>query len=244
MSFSADPEGSEPFPAAKPSVSVSCDDASVIATQGKLRVRLPRSSHFPAAIDPDARTEREVVTERSLLNAGGTFYMLPRVDAGGLYHLKPVATHDKQFSDFCSWRGLMVIAGTKMNALPDGHYFSDPTHNGLWFGDIDDLWRMGKPVGHGGPWLNSEVTADLPSDPYLMIGFDHKSVVLSHANNTPVSFTIEVDPSAMAKWFPMATIQVTAGKTVTYTFPEGYSGAWVRLRANAKCMATAQFDYQ
>ena len=77
--------------------------------------------------------------------------------------IKPVCTHDKVFTDFCSWRGMTVLAGTRNDARPDGHYFASSAGGpGLWFGDIDDLWRMGKPRGHGGPWLSTPVKADEP----------------------------------------------------------------------------------
>lgn len=46
---------------------------------------------------------------------------------------------------------------------------------GLWFGKTDDLWSWGKPTGEGGVWSDDEVTANVPSDPFLMYGFDQKS---------------------------------------------------------------------
>ncbi len=49
--------------------------------------------------------------------------------------------------DFCTWRGLLVISGTKPDAQPDGQYFRSPDGAGLWCGAIDDLWKFGKPVG-------------------------------------------------------------------------------------------------
>ena len=45
---------------------------------------------------------------------------------------------------------------------------------GLWFGAIDDLWKLGKPVGVGGPWKHTAVKAGKPSDAYLMTGYDKK----------------------------------------------------------------------
>ena len=38
----------------------------------------------------------------------------------------------------------------------------------VWAGVIDDLWKMGKPTGRGGPWKNTSVKAREPSDPYLI----------------------------------------------------------------------------
>ena len=37
------------------------------------------------------------------------------------------------------------MSGTKNNAVPDGHYFPSQQGNGLWFGAIDELWKLGKP---------------------------------------------------------------------------------------------------
>jgi len=225
---------------------ISSDEASIIVTEGKLRVRLPRA--HGAYDQPFAtgwpRALREVVTERSLLNAGGSFYCVPRTISGGLRRIKPVCTHNKRIVDFCSWRGLLVIAGCRADAKPDGHYFASADGVGLWFGDVDDLWKMGKPVGEGGPWRNTPVEAGGLSDPYLMAGYDRKSLALSHDAKGEVNFTVLVDVAADDTWLPYATLRVPAGQTVTHEFPEGYSAHWVRLKADRACRATATFTYR
>ncbi|MBI2480806.1 MAG: sulfatase, partial [Planctomycetia bacterium] len=154
------------------------DEASVILqTQGR-RWRLPKGD---AAFDlPFAagwpRGSREVESERHLANFHGTFYEVPLITNGAppaFDHLRPVASHAKQIFDFCSWNGLLVLSGVRSDATADGHVFIDDEHKtGLWFGGVDDLWKLGKPVGRGGPWLNSSVQANAPSDAYLMTGYD------------------------------------------------------------------------
>ncbi len=226
---------------------IQIDEASVIITEGSLRVRLPKSH---AAYDAPwatgwPRALREVVTERSLLNAAGSFYILPRSNSGGLRRIKPLSTHNKRITDFCSWRGTLVLAGCKASAEPDGHYFA--TEDGraaLWFGDIDELWKLGKPTGRGGPWLHTAVEPGEPSDPYLMAGFDRKTVELSHDAACEVGFRLEVDPAANNNWLPYATIRVPAGKTVTHAFPAGYAAHWVRVQVDRACKASAMFQYE
>jgi len=115
---------------------------------------------------------------------------------------------------------------------------------GLWFGDIDDLWKLGKLRGRGGPWLATAVEPGEPSDPYLMAGYDRKTVELSHDAQEEVQFTLEVDPAANNAWLPYTTIRVPVGETVTHTFPTGYAAHWVRLKTDLACEATAVFDYQ
>jgi hypothetical protein len=174
------------------------------------------------------------------MNIHGTFYEKPR--EGNLPQLKPISTHGKQIMDFCSWRGLWVISGTKPAATPNGQYFAGDVA-GLWFGAIDDIWQLGKPTGRGGPWRETAVAAGVPSDPYLMTGYDRKSVELSHDAEGTVNFTIEVnfDHRGFRNY---DTIAVPTGKTVAHEFPTGYSAHWVRLRTDRTCAATATFLYE
>ena len=64
----------------------------------------------------------------------------------------------------------------------------------VWAGVIDDLWKLGKPTGRGGPWKNTSVEAGQPSDPYLIGFYDQRSLSLSHNAKETVTFTIKVDP--------------------------------------------------
>lgn len=220
------------------------DEASVIMKSRGRRYRLPKGHDafdrpLPAGWP---RGIREVQSERFLVNVHGTFYEMPR-DTGAR-HLKPVCTHNRRIADFCSWRGLLVLSGTRGSAAPDGQYFAAAGTVGLWFGQVDDLWRLGKPVGRGGPWRNSQVGAGVPSDPYLMTGYDHKTVELSHDAAEAVAFTLEVDFLATGQWHVYRTIEVAPGKTVRHEFPPGFSAHWARLRTNRNCRADSTFIYR
>lgn len=223
------------------------DDASVVVVEGTRRFRLPKGSPAYDTRRPGGwpRGVREVVTERSLFNAHGTFYMLPRGNSGGVAGIKPICTHGKWISDFCSWRGMLVLAGTKSGAKPDGHYVAAADGKaGLWFGDIDDLWRLGKPRGIGGPWRSTAVEANVPSDPYLMTGYDKKTMLLSHDSTSDVVFSVEVDFVRDGTWKEYGRFTVKPGEVLTHEFPAGYSAHWVRLRVDTPCIATAQFRYE
>ena len=223
------------------------DEASVVLTDSAgMRFRLPKGD---AVFDnPTAsgwpRGIREVVTERSLMNIHGTIYELPREASGGLRKIRPIATHNRMIYDFCSWRGMLVLSGNLTGAVPDEHYIqSDDKKVGLWFGNVDDLFALGLPRGIGGPWKETAVVANEPSDPYLMTGYDKKVLELSHDLTENVDFTIEVDFLANNTWHKYATFTVPPGETFTHIFPKGYSAHWVRLKASRGCTATAQFIY-
>ena len=224
------------------------DDASVIVTDFRgRRFRLPKTSAANDEAWPEGwpRGMREVVTERRLLNCHGTIYELPHDSSGGIIGMKPVCTHGKHIADFCSWRGMLVLAGNLASAEADGHYFgSTDGKTGLWFGNVDDLWRLGQPRGEGGPWKDTEVAAGEPSDPYLMTGYRHKTLELSHDSNESVAITLEVDVTGTGEWHPYKTVTIGTGEVEAHEFPAAYSAHWIRFTASADCAATAWLTYE
>jgi hypothetical protein len=216
------------------------DDASVVVKAKGKTYRLPKGDKaYDAA--PWSRRIREVVTERYLLNAHGTFYEVPREDFAGI---RPVATHNRWIADFCTWRGLLVMSGALAAAKPDGNYFVSPDGPGIWLGGVDDLWQLGKPHGQGGPWLKTPVKAGQPSDPYLMTGFERKSIELSHNAASEVVFSVEVDFLNRGVWREYESLAVPAGQVVRHEFPAGYSAHWLRVTASKECAATAWLVYE
>jgi len=221
------------------------DTASVIVrdTSGQ-RWRLPRG---PAAFDQwvgQMRAVREVASERFLANIHGTFYEIPR-DAQNQpdwSKMKPVCSHSKRIIDFCSWRGLLVLAGVADNAAEDGQVFGNPGGPRLWFGCLDDLWKLGPPRGKGGPWNNTAVRPGEPSDPYLMTGFARKILVLSHDADEPVRFTVEIDFDHTGFW-RYAEFEVLPGKPFRHDFGD-FHAHWIRFRCDKPCRATTSLEYE
>lgn len=136
------------------------------------------------------------------------------------------------------------MAGTRLDATPgDGHFFADDENRGLWMGALDDLWKLGKPVGIGGPWMNTPVKPDVASDAYLMTGYDKKQIAISHDSDEPVTFTIEIDFDHTG-FVEYQKITAEAGETVTFDFPEGFNAHWLRVTADKACSSTAQCVYE
>jgi hypothetical protein len=220
------------------------DEASVWIASNGTRFRLPR---FDPLYDQPfaagwARGVREAVTERELLNCHGTFYEVPRANSGGYRKMRALATHGKRITDFASWRGLFVLTGVLDEApASDRIVKNEDGTAALWLGEIDDLWRMGEPRGIGGPWKDTAVTANTPSDPYLMAGYDRKQLTL--ASSEPATLTVEVDFLADDTWSVYQTFNLGAGETVTHTFPAGFHAHWVRVRSDTPTTATARFIY-
>lgn len=227
---------------------IKADAASLIyETEEGKRWRLPRGV---AGLDDagtlgHSRLCREVCTERNFLNAGGTFYELPAINAGGFAKLRPISTHGRRISDFASYRGLLVMSGVLPDS-PAGKHIIRSTDNkcALWVGAVDDVWQFGKPRGEGGPWKDSAVSAGIPSDAYLATGFDKKTLTVSHQSQEAVKVTVEADFTGDGTWTASTTLTILPGQPLTYTFPDAFGAYWLRLVADKATTATGQFRYE
>ncbi len=225
---------------------LSVDDASVIYTDDAgRRWRLPRGD---ASLDKElgwgaTRVAREVATERDLFNAHGTFYELPADNAGGFAKVRAVATHNRRIHDFCSYRGLFVMTGLANDAAHSHIIRSDDGKAAVWVGAIDDAWQLGKPRGFGGPWKNTTIDANAPSDPYLMTGFDSKTLTLSHGSKQTVTIRLELDITGDGLWKSYKSFAVPAGEEIVFAFPSTVTAYWLRVVAGQACDATAQLTY-
>lgn len=187
--------------------------------------RLPKASYaYDHAWNTEWMRIREAQTERYLMDLHGIFYEMPTITYGGnVMAIRPIANHLRLVPDFVSWRGMFVMASDQ-NDRSNGQ-----PQSGLWFGNIDELWQMGKPKGWGGPWYEASVQADEPSDPYLMTGFDKKVLHLSHQSNQRVDFKIEVDILGNNTWQTYRTLTVPAKGYIHHEFPDAYSAHWLRI---------------
>ncbi len=232
-----------------PSQIVKVDAGSyLIVDDLKRRWRLPLGyEQYEFLMEQKAlRLCREVATERDLFNCGGTFYELPAENADGYAKIRPISSHHLKINDYASYRGMLVMTGIDTSALMDhAHIFqSSDKKCAVWAGVIDDLWKLGKPVGKGGPWKNNAVVANTPSDPYLFGWYDERILSLSHQANHAVTFTIQVDPTGDNDWMLYRSFVVKENEKLTFKFPENLQAHWIRFVSDSNTMATAWLEYK
>lgn len=225
------------------------DASSVLIKDDKgRRWRLPLGDEkFTApSLSGDLRICREVVTERDLFNSHGTFYELPAENADGFAKMRPISSHNLLINDFVSYRGLMLFSGVDPKAASSNPHIilSEDKKLALWAGAIDDLWKLGKPIGRGGPWKDTSIQANIPSDPYLFGFYDHKKLELSHQSAVPVTFQIQFEPIGHGPWMTWKEITVMPGDTFGFEFPKGFEARWIRFVSQSDCIATAWLTYR
>jgi hypothetical protein len=228
---------------------VTADEASVIFVENGVRWRLPRSAspaHDALLARSALRKAREVCTERDMLQAHGTFYELPALNAKGAIRIRPIATSDTAVHDYCSYRGLLVLSGISPEAAKDDRHIirSDDGKAAVWVGTADDLWQLGKPRGFGGPWKNSDVTAGKPSDPYLMTGYDKKRLQLANHGDVETTITVELDTAGDGRFAAYQSFKLAPGAKETFVFPDWINAYWVRTVSSATTNASAQLTYE
>jgi len=227
---------------------ITLDAASVLVVDDRgRRWRLPRASaaYDAATKAGELRLCREVATERDMLSACGTFFELPAENADGFAKIRPICSHDLRVTDYGGYRGLFLMSGIKPDAPASEHILrSDDGKTALWAGAIDDLWKLGKPRGEGGPWKDSKVKAGAESDSYLMWGYDQRTLTLSHDQNAPVNFQIELDLTGTGVWVTYQNREVSPGEPTSITFEPAVQARWMRVTASDDCTATAWLKYQ
>ena len=228
---------------------ITTDEASVIFTENGQRWRLPRSaeSQQDNLITQSAlRKAREVCTERDLLQAHGTFYELPALNAMGALRLRPIATSDLTVHDYCSYRGLLVLSGINPSEGKTNRHIirSADSQAAIWVGAADDLWQLGKPRGHGGPWKNTLVQADEPSDPYLMTGYDRKTLRLENHSATTNIITMECDVAGDGRFSFYQAFSLSPHQTLEVKLPDWLNAYWTRFTAKQDGKISAQLNYE
>ncbi len=205
--------------------------------------RLPKASH---CFDHKWQTEwpriRETEHERFLMDHHGLFYELsPWAYGNRIWGVRPISTHLWVLGDFCSYRGMLVMGADNASPSSGASPTTAEPQSGIWMGKTDDLWQFGKPAGWGGPWWEAPATAGVPSDPYLMTGFDKKCLHIRHDAGRAARFHVELDFMGHGAFERYTTIETD--RYAVHVFPEGLSAHWLRLVPDEACTVTAQLHY-
>ena len=227
---------------------ITLDEASVLVVDDRgRRWRLPRASRaYDAATNAgELRVCREVATERDMLSVCGTFFELPAENADGFAKIRPISSHNLRVTDYGGYRGLFLMSGIKPDAPAEEHILrSDDGQAALWAGAVDDLWKLGKPRGEGGPWLKTKVKAGQPSDPYLLWGYDKRTLTLRQNGAKTATLKVELDLTGTGLWVTYKQAKLAAGDEFKIEFEPAVQARWLRVTADAACTATAQLRYE
>lgn len=228
-------------------VSIEKSSVLVVDDSGR-RWRLPLgdTAYEPLMNNGQLRVCREVATERDLFSCMGTFYELPAENADGFAKIRPVSTHNLRINDYASYRGMLVLTGVDVRNSVDNEHIvvSEDKKAAVWVGVIDDLWSLGKPVGHGGPWSDSDVEANIPSDPYLIGFYEKRRLSVSNNSDKAINIKIELDPTGSGDWMEYETISLKSKEKLKKELACEVKARWIRFVSDTDANVTTLLDYK
>ncbi len=216
--------------------------------------RLPKASHcYDGAHGWNTEWPRirEIGESDLLMTMHGMFWRFPATfRVGHTAGIAPRATYLKVIGDFCRWEDRLVFGcddaakNEFLNTRKAKGKVAGPveSQSNLWFVDRGQIDHLGPALGRGAVWLNDDVKAHQPSDPFLFHGFDIRSVHLLQQAQQPVTFRLEIDRVGDGNWTWLEDINVPAHGYVWHPLSEAEEGQWVRVTANTDCQATAWFE--
>ena len=188
-----------------------------------------------------------------LMTMHGTFWHFPAtMSAKNSAGIRPRSNYLKIVGDFCRW-GDKVVLGCDDTAANEflnkrkakgGVGAPGQSNSSLWFLDPKELDSFGPVIGRGAVWQNENVKNGEVSDPYLLAGYDKRTLYVS--SETPLVFDIEVDDKGDGNWRRVHWQGASSGSghQVVIVPLELEKGEWVRLVAkNDARDVTAFFSY-
>jgi hypothetical protein len=166
-----------------------------------------------------------------LMHMHGLFFDFPKTfSAANFGGLRPMSAYYKMPTDYCMFEGRIVMG--KNDASQFSNALALKNQSNLWFGDLETIESgWGAPTGHGAVWLNEAVTPGQTSDPFLINGFDQRTLHLSNAGTSATDIAIQTS-AGTDSWTTVRTVTVPAG-AYAHEILSDLSAPWVRLQSSA-----------
>ena len=200
-------------------------------------VQNPATPHY-------GRYCREVCTERDLLHICGTFIELPAENAGGITHARAIASHPFVIHDYASYRGMLVLTAAT-GAKPGAHVVTSTDGNAaVWLGVVDDIWKLGRPIGKAMTGLNNRNAGSWTSDPILANGFGDTEITCQIAGGLGGVVFVDADISGNGTWIGLCRIQVMPGGKGHAAIDKRLHPYWLRIRTAPGTEVIADFTFR
>ena len=214
--------------------------------------RLPKGSHsYDGAHGWNTEWPRirDIGEDDLLMTMHGTFWRFPRtMSHANTAGIAPRSNYLKVVGDFCRWQDRIVFGcddtakSEFLNKRKAKGSIAGPgqSQSNLWFVEPERLDQLGPVIGRGAVWLNDDVMAETPSDPYLFAGYERRGLHLAHESEAGVTFTLEVDAGDGA-WRTLRTVEVPPHGARWVAFSPEDMGTWIRVRTDREAKAATAF---
>lgn len=183
---------------------------------------------------------RAIGNGEMMMDMHGMFFNFPSTfSKSNTSGISPIGSHLRYIPDFLNWNNEIVLA-TDETSIQGNPSAGQPQSN-LWFGKKEELSNWGPKSGYGAIWLDDAVTANQPSLPFLVSGFDNQLLHLNNYGNQSVKITIQIDEKGTNQWTDLKIIQLDQNGYTYYLFDKNVKAEWVRLISDTSSNLTATF---
>ncbi len=117
------------------------------------------------------------------------------------------------------------------------------SNSNLWFTTFEKPDGLGPNTASGSVWLNEEISANEPSEPFLFAGWEKRCAWIQNDGETAVDFIFETDKTGNGNWDKLETVEIESGEAKLISFTNDETGEWIRVVTNKKTRATVSFNY-
>lgn len=217
--------------------------------------RLPKSSHsYDGAHGWNTEWPRirEIGEDDLLMTMHGCFWHFPKnFDSTHTAGITPRSNYLKVIGDYTRWQDRIVFGcdDTAKNEFLNkrkakGEVAAPQSQSNLWFVAPEQIDQIGPVLGRGAVWLDDDVEAATPSDPFLFSGYDRRALHLAHTGETAVTIRLEIDAKGDGQWQKLREVNVPARGYRWVDLSTDTAAAWVRVVCQQPLKgATAWFHF-
>ncbi len=220
--------------------------------------RLPKASHSydgGHGWNTEWPRIRDIGTDKQpdyLMTMHGMFWRFPgSFTSHNTAGIRPRSAYLKVIGDFTRWGDRLVFGCDDsakrefLNKRKAKGNIEGPgqSQSNLWFTSIEKPDQLGPATASGAVWLEEDIEANAPSEPFLFAGWPRRSVWIKNYGDQEIDLTFEIDMAGNGKWTTLVTRSFPPGNADRIEFSAGQRGEWVRVSSDKDTRITAVFTF-
>jgi hypothetical protein len=146
--------------------------------------------------------------------------------------------------DYASYRGMLVLTAAKGAKLGEHVVTSTDGNAAVWLGVVDDLWKLGRPVGKAKIGLSERNPGIWTSDPVLAYGFGDIEIACQVSGGRGGVVFVDADISGDGTWVAISRIQIPPSGRGHAQIDKRLHPYWLRIRTAPGTDAIADFTFR
>ncbi len=165
--------------------------------------------------------------------------------------IRPRSAYLKVIGDFARWRDQLVFGcddSAQREFLNRRKVKGDiegpgQSNSNIWFTSLEKPDQLGPSTASGAIWLEEEVIAGQPSEPFLFSGWPFRMAWIANHSAHDNKLIFEIDRNGDGNWEVFKNEKLLGGESKQIIFSENESGEWIRMVSSVDAKATVQFTF-